>query len=231
MKITSFIICLLFLVSCKKQVTSDQQVNLIAKPFSNEKDNPLYAQIGFENRILDLGKIVSFDNNPIIHFTNEGDTTLIINEVYTLNDRLEVLGFTFEIAPGEEGKIRLRIDKDIEHQAYSDYIFVRTNNNNNNKPSLARLELKYELSDNLEIGGEFVEEGDRINVRMFPSLEATVLFGLETGDSVTCTGAMHKDYVADFDSDLWYYVDYNGRKGWVLSTLTKFKKTKTVALK
>jgi uncharacterized protein YgiM (DUF1202 family) len=228
MKVTAFFLCVILLASCKKTNNPDKIGGKLNTELINNSDDLSYAQIGFKNRFIDLGKIVPFDNNQILHFTNEGDTTLIINEVYAENEHFEVFGFTYEVAPGGEGKIRLRINPSLEVKSYTDFIFIKTNTNNTS--SLARLTIKYELSDDLIIGGSFVEEGDRINVRMFPSLDATVLFGLEKGDEVKCIGAMHKDYVEEFDADLWYYVDYKGRKGWVLSVLTDFNTTGVVAM-
>lgn len=229
MKLAAFFLCILLLASCKNENEKVQDVNPMITTKSTPSAVNLYAQIGFENRVIELGKIVSFENNHVIHFTNEGDTTLVIHDVYAESDRIEIHGFTYEIKPGEQGKIRLKIDSDLDLQSYSDYIFI--NSNNKNTPSLARLEINYELSNDLVVGGVFVEEGDRINVRMFPALDATVIFGLEKGDQVNCIGAMRKEYVEDFDSDLWYYVSYNGRKGWILSALTDFKKEEIVAMK
>lgn len=223
MKLAAFFLCILFFASCKNQLDSDHMVDVNMPEIENTVTS-VSAQIGFENRKIELGKIVSFNNNHIIYFTNEGDTTLILNDVFTESDRVEVFGFTYEITPGAQGKIRLKIDPKLDHQSYSDYLFIRTNSNNTS--SLNRLELHYELSNDLVIGGLFVDVLDRINVRMFPSLDATVLFGLEKGDYVKCIGSMRKDYVQDFDSDLWYYIDYNGRKGWVLSALTEFEEKK-----
>jgi len=229
MKLSAFFLCILLLASCKNQMDSEKVEDTTSiEQVDNQKVN-LYAQIGFENKRIELGKIVSFENNHVIHFTNEGDTTLVLNDVYTESKRIEIHGFTYEVGPGEQGKIRLKIDSNLDLQQYNDFIFIKSNNNDT--PSLARLEINYELSNDLVVGGIFVEDGDRINVRMFPSLDATVIFGLEKGDYVTCIGAMQKDYVEDFDSNLWYYVDYNGRKGWILSVLTDFRKQEVVAMK
>lgn len=228
MKVAAFFLCILLVASCKNQQESAAEEQNSAVVQIKQPSEDLYAQIGFKDSTIQLGKVVSFDNNQIIYFTNEGNNHLIIEEVYTQTDRIEVFGFTYEIAPGEQGKIRIRIDEGLEHQGYSDSIFIRANSGNS--PSLARLEINYELSNNLVIGGIFIEEKDRINVRMFPSLEASVIFGLEKGDEITCIGAMRKEYVEDFDSDLWYYVNYKGRKGWVLSALTDFKQQEVIAM-
>jgi len=229
MKVIAFFLCILFLASCSNQDQSNTSVDKQEALKLEQNVKHLYAQIGFENKNIELGKIVSFDNNQILYFINQGDTTLVINEVYTESDRIEVYGYSYEVAPGEQGRIRLKISPSLEHKNYSDYLYIRTNSNQT--PSLARLEINYEISNDLIIGGFFVEDNDRINVRMFPSLEATVIFGLEKGDNISCIGAMHKDYVEDFDSDLWYYVEYKGRKGWVLSALTDFKQQEAIAMK
>lgn len=227
MKLAAFLFGLILVIfSCSSE--NDTQSNQISTTSISETPDKLFAQIGFEDKVIDLGKLVTFEKTHIIRFTNEGDTTLVLEDVYTNNDLIEVYSFTYEIEPGDQGKIRVKVNSDLAQEAYTDFLFIKSNNNNTS--SLARLELKFELSNDLVIGGYFIEEGDRVNVRMFPSLEATVLFGLEKGDSIECIGAMHKEYVDDFDSDLWYYVDYNGRKGWLLSALTEFKKEEVVAM-
>ncbi len=227
MKVLAFFLCIVILASCTNESKNKEEKTKTEASYMEEDTSSLFTRIGLEDAKVDLGKLVSFNNSQEIRFTNNSHSRLIINEVYTESDRVKVYGFTFEIEPGEQGTIRLKIDQNLNQEAFSDYLFIRTND----EQSLARLRIDYELSDSLVVGGFYVEDNDRINVRMFPSLDATVLFGLNKGDEITCIGAMKKDYVEAFDSDLWYYVDYNGRKGWILSALTDFKTTEIVAMK
>ncbi len=227
MKVLAFFLCIVVLASCTNESKNKEEKTKTEASYMEKDTSSLFTRIGLEDAKVDLGKLVSFNNSQEIRFTNNSHSRLIINEVYTESDRVKVYGFTFEIEPGEQGTIRLKIDQNLDQEAFSDYLFIRTND----EQSLARLRIDYELSDSLVAGGFYVEDNDRINVRMFPSLDATVLFGLNKGDEITCIGAMKKDYVEAFDSDLWYYVDYNGRKGWILSALTDFKTTEIVAMK
>ena len=80
---------------------------------------------------------------------------------------------------------RLKLSKDIPEGIYTEALYLSSDHNPANE---IRFELKYEISNQLLVGGLFIEENDRVNVRMFPSLDATILFGLEQGDAITCVG-------------------------------------------
>ncbi len=187
-----------------------------------------FALISFDAPTINLGKMVSFDTEQTILFSNEGNETLLIDKIVAEQDGVEVRSFTYEIAPGETGRLRIKIDPDLAPQQY--YVPLSIYSNSSLEADSSQLALEFELTNNLSVGGIYISENDRVNVRMFPSLDATVLFGLEKGDAITCVGAMHKEYVEAFDSDLWFYVDYNGRKGWLLSALTTFEESETMAV-
>lgn len=220
MKLTAFLILsLLAFVSCKNQPDQFSEakatmVSLVEKP-------ALEYRMGFDDRTIKLGKVVPYLNSHTVYFTNHSDSPLYIDDVFSKSEHIDIHSFTYEIAPGAQGKIKFRIDHTVEKETYSDFLYVLENSVEPSEPLI--LELDYEFTEELVIGGQFVEDGDRINVRMFPNLEATVLFGLDPGDEVICKGAMFRDYVEQFDSNLWYYVEYKGRKGWVLSVLTDIK--------
>jgi hypothetical protein len=227
MKVAVFFIGIaIVLASC-----SNEEPNITYEPSFTEQleqnESTRFALLRFDAQIIDLGKMVTFDTEKTILFSNEGNEPLLIDKIVAEQDGVEIRSFTYEIMPGETGRLRIKVDPDLPQQQYLVPLTIYSNSSLESNSS--QLELKFELTNQLSVGGIFISENDRVNVRMFPSTEATVLFGLNKGDAVTCVGAMHKEYVEAFDSDLWFYVDYNGRKGWILSALTSFEASETMA--
>lgn len=228
MKVAAFFIGIaIVLASC-----SNNEPELTYEPTFTKQleqnEGTRFALISFDASMIDLGKMVSFDTEKTILFSNEGNETLLIDKIEAAQDGVEVRSFTYEIPPGETGRLRIKVDPDLPPQKY--LVPLKIYSNSSIELDSSQLELRFELTNQLSVGGIYISQNDRVNVRMFPSLDATVLFGLEKGDAITCVGAMHKEYVEAFDSDLWFYVDYNGRKGWLLSALTTFEEAETMAV-
>ena len=169
----------------------------------------------------DLGSI-DFGTEQVYHFEfmNHGPATLVIEEIFAKGDLASVISYTPRIEQGETGKIRVKFESGLEIGKFSEWFFIRSNSEG--KKTLTRLEIKYELSEYLAIGGDNVGAQDKVNIRKLPRLDSPVVAQLERGDSCKILGDDIGDYVEKFDDSYWFKIDAEGQEGWVLSALTEF---------
>lgn len=76
---------------------------------------------------------------------------------------------------------------------------------------------------------KWVSTGDRVNVRNYFSLQATVNFILDKGDEVEVLQKSRKQqYVDGYGTDYWYKINFAGKEGWVFGKLLKALTTENV---
>lgn len=185
------------------------------------KGNSTTSKMVFKSNHKDFGEVnFGEEYTHYFEFINEGEATLLIEEVFAGNDESEVYSFSPRVESGETGWIRVRFESELEIGKFAEYFFVRSNTDG--KKTLTRLKIEYELFEYLAIGGDNVGKLDKVNIREYPQLNSPIIYQLEQGESCKIVGDDIGDYVEKFDDSFWFKVENEGRVGWVLSALTEF---------
>ena len=185
----------------------------------NEEEE-MISKLVFKNNHLDLGEVMFGENyTHFFEFVNEGNATLEIEEAFAKNENAEVFSFSPTVEPGKTGWVRVRFESDLSIGKFEEYFFIRSNSGG--QKTLSRLKIQYELFEYLAIGGDNVEETDKVNIRKQPFVNSAVVYTLTTGETCKIVGDYIGDYVEKFDDSFWFKVESEGRVGWVLSALTE----------
>jgi len=185
------------------------------------KGEPSTSKLVFKNNFENFGEVnFGEEYTHYFEFTNNGNATLQIDEVFAGNTDSEVYSFSPTVEPGETGWIRVRFESELEIGKFTEYFFVRSNSEN--KKTLTRLKIQYELFEYLAIGGDNVATTDKVNIRKYPRLDSPIICQLEKGESCKILGDDMGDYVEKFDDSYWFKIESEGKVGWVLSALTEF---------
>lgn len=185
------------------------------------KGKPKTSKLVFANDFQNLGEVnFGEEYTHYFEFTNNGNATLLIEEVFAGNKNSEVYSFSPSVEPGETGWIRIRFESELQIGKFTEYFFVRSNSEN--KKTLTRLKIQYELFEYLAIGGDNVEASDKVNIRKHPRLDSQIICQMEKGESCKILGDDIGDYVEKFDDSYWFKIESDGKVGWVLSALTEF---------
>ena len=181
----------------------------------------MISKMVFKNHYHDMGEAMFGEEyTHFFEFTNEGNGTLEIEDAFAKNEHAEVFSFSPTVEPGKTGWVRVKFESELSIGKFEEYFFIRSNSGG--KKTLSRLKIQYELFEYLAIGGDNVEEIDKINIRDQPLLDSPVIYTLTRGETCKIVGDDIGDYVEKFDDSFWFKIESDGRVGWVLSALTVF---------
>jgi len=171
--------------------------------------------IKFDHESFDFGYVEEHETTKhTFRYTNVGDAPLTIRK--TINKR----GFNVpnsenwvELPPGKSGKVVVSVRP--YHELLHNRSTVEIHTNASRKPII--LNVEYRLKTEGYIGGDFIEEGDEINIRNSPSLEGDIIYQMTDGEVFDILETDTYDQVEKFGTNVWHKITTSKGDGWILS--------------
>ena len=217
MRVLSFVI--IILISTTTFAANQFAMNHPIIETNGEEE--MISKLVFKTNHLDIGEAMFGEEyTHFFEFVNKGNASLEIEDAFAKNEHAEVFSFSPSVEPGKTGWVRVKFESELSIGKFEEYFFIRSNSGG--KKTLSRLKIQYELFEYLAIGGDNVEETDKVNIREQPLLDSPVIYTLTRGETCKVIGDDIGDYVEKFDDSFWFKIESEGRIGWVLSALTEF---------